>query len=280
MTATPRRAAFAAGSTDATPRDDGWRAAGAAWGHAATDWAFLFEPYARDAIETIFDHADVGPGTRLLDVACGSGLALGRAERLGADVAGIDASEALLNIAARRATSAELVLGSMFDLPWDNASFDIVTSFNGVWGGGDGAVAEMGRVLRPGGIAAVTFWGPGRSLDLRDFFLLLGSTEHHVRDELVGTAGIGTPGEAERMFAAAGFDVVTRGTTKACFEWPDDDTTWRALRSPGVVVPALEAVGEQQLRQRVLAAVAPFRAPDGSYVLSNDLVHVIARRSG
>jgi SAM-dependent methyltransferase len=213
-----------------------------------------------------------------LDVACGSGIALGRAERLGADVAGIDASDALLAIAARRATSAELVLGSMFELPWGDATFDVVTSFNGVWGGSDGAVAEMARVLRPGGIAAFTFWGPGRSLDLRDFFKLLGSSAPQVREELVDTARIGDPGEAERMLDVAGLDVVARGTTKARFEWPDADIAWRALRSPGVVVPALEAVGEDHLRERVLEAVARFRAPDGSYVLANELVHVIGRR--
>jgi SAM-dependent methyltransferase len=259
-------------------RDAVWRAAGAAWGHAATDWAFLFEPYARDAIEAVFSHAAVGPGTRLLDVACGSGLALGRAGRLGADISGIDASDALLAIAARRAPTAELVLGSMFDLPWDDATFDVATSFNGIWGGGDAAVAEVARVLRPGGIAAFTFWGPGRTLDLRDFFKLLGGSTPQVRDELVDTARIGDPGEAERMLEAAGIEVLVREITTARFEWPDADIAWRALRSPGVVLPALEAVGEQILRERALQAVAPFRAPDGSYQLANGLVHVIGRR--
>jgi SAM-dependent methyltransferase len=272
------RTAEGATATDPAPPDAAWRAAGAAWGHAAADWAFLFEPYARDAIETIFRLASVGSDTQLLDVACGSGTALGRAERLGARLAGIDASEALLAIAARRAPTADLVLGSMFQLPWADATFDVVTSFNGVWGGGDAAVAEMARVLRPGGTVAFTFWGPGPSLDLRDFFKLLGRSTPAVRDELVDTARIGDPGEAERMLDAAGFDVVARGTTKARFEWPDADIAWRALRSPGVVLPALEVVGEEQLRARTLDAVAPFRAPDGSYLLANELVHVVGRR--
>ncbi|HEX6254201.1 MAG TPA: methyltransferase domain-containing protein [Euzebyales bacterium] len=280
MTGTVERPTDGTVTTDPTPRETPWRAAGAAWGHAAADWAFLFEPYARDAIETVFSHAAVGSGTRLLDVACGSGMALGRAERLGADVAGIDASDALLAIAARRAPTAELVLGSMFGLPWGDASFDVVTSFNGIWGGCDDAVAEMARVLRPGGIAAFTFWGPGRSLDLRGYFKLLGGSTPEVRDELIDTARIGDPGEAERMLDAAGFDLVTRGTTMARFEWADAGIAWRALRSPGIVPPALEAVGEEELRQRALEVIAPFRAPDGSYVLANELVHVVGRRHG
>ena len=69
--------------TDTITAVDG-PAAGTAWGHAALDWAALFEPYARDAIESLFASLAVGPDVDLLDVACGSGLALARADRLGA----------------------------------------------------------------------------------------------------------------------------------------------------------------------------------------------------
>ena len=257
-----------------------WREAGRAWEHAAADWAFLFEPYARDAVETVFRTADVGPGTALLDVACGSGLAVGRAERLGATPSGIDASEGLIEIARRRAPRSDLVAGDMFALPWADDSFDLVTSFNGIWGGCDDAVREMARVLRPGGVAAITFWGRSSELDLRDFFLVLGTAEAEVGEELKDLAAIGRPGVAEAMFAAAGLAVERRGTTRARFEWPDDDIAWRALRSPGVAAPSLAAVGEDELRARVLDAIAPFRAGDGSYVLENELTHLIGRMPG
>ena len=95
---------------------------------------------------------------------------------MGADVAGIDASAALLDIAARRAPGAELVEGSMFDLPWAADSFDAVSSFNGIWGGCEAALLEAHRVVRPGGMCAVTFWGPGSALDLRDYMIVVGST--------------------------------------------------------------------------------------------------------
>lgn len=260
--------------------ESAWREAGRAWEHAATDWAFLFEPYARDAVETVFDLAGVGPGTELLDVACGSGLAVSRAERLGATTSGIDAAEGLIGIAQRRAPQSELMAGDMFALPWADDSFDVVTSFNGIWGGCDDAVAEMARVLRPGGLAAITFWGRSSELDLRDFFIVLGTAEAQVGEELMDLAQIGRPGVAEAMFDAAGLDVVTRGTTAARFEFPDDDIAWRALRSPGVAAPSLAAVGEDELRSRVLDAIAPFRAGDGSYVLQNELTHLITRLPG
>lgn len=268
-----------------TPVDNGhqdtrqdWEIAGEAWSHAAHDWAYRFEPYARDAVEHVFGQLGVGPGCDLMDLACGSGYALGRAERRGATTAGIDASARLIEIAGRRAPSAQLVTGSMFELPWADGSFDAVTSFNGIWGGCQGAVDEAYRVLRPGGSLAITFWGPGEALDLRDFFIVLGTTAPGVGDELKGLASIGAPGVCEGMAESAGFVVVERGATSAVIEAVDAHDLWRTLRSPGVAVPSLQHVGEVELRRQTLAAVEPFKARDGSYRLVNELTHVVATK--
>ena len=258
--------------------EEAWVGAGRAWEHAATDWAFLFEPYARDAVEEVFRHSSVGPETAVLDIACGSGLAVARGERLGAKTAGIDAAAGLIDIARRRAPDSDLVVGDMFDLPWGSETFDVVTSFNGIWGGCEAAVAEMARVVKPGGTVAITFWGPGKNLDLRDYFIMLGSSMAEVAEELMDLAQIGEPGVAEKMFAEAGLDVHVRGATAARFEWPDADIAWRALRSPGVARPPLEHLGEDELERRTLESIAAFQAADGSYLLSNELTHIIASR--
>ena len=86
----------------------GWAESGQAWGERAADWAYLIEPYARRANDALFDRAGVGPGTRLLDIACGSGYAASVAAGRGATVAGLDASEALIAIARARTPSARL----------------------------------------------------------------------------------------------------------------------------------------------------------------------------
>jgi SAM-dependent methyltransferase len=262
-----------------TGPNEAWREAGKAWEHAAEDWAFLFEPYARDAIDHIFNTLGVGEGVDLFDMACGSGYAVGIAERRGARAAGLDAAEGLVDIARIRAPESDLHAGDMFALPFDDSSFDVVTSFNGIWGGCDDAVAEAARVLRPGGALAITFWGPGHKLDLRDFFIALGRSTPVVGAEMIDLASIGANGVAEQMFIDAGFTDLERGATSAIQEFANADMAWRCLRSPGLVLPALEAVGEEALRATVLDAIEPFRTPGGGYRLVNELTHVIGRKA-
>lgn len=264
-------------TTKTAERQD-WEVAGEAWAHAALDWAYRFEPHTRDAIEHVLTTLGVTTGTRLLDMACGSGYALGRAERLGAVAAGIDASAGLLEIARGRAPQTELTAGSMFDMPYEDESFDALTSFNGIWGGCQAAVDEAHRVLKPGGKVAITFWGPGKTLDLRNYFIVIGTTAPGAAEELIGLASIGSPGVCEEMLESAGFVVTERGATETVIEATSADDMWRTLRSPGVVLPSLQHVGESVLREQVLVAVEPFRAADGSYRLVNELTHVIAHK--
>jgi hypothetical protein len=101
-----------------------WQEAGQAWGARATDWAYLWEPYARAANQVVFDRLAVADGTRLLDIACGSGFAAHLASERGAAVSGIDASERLVTIARARTPNGDFRVGDMFALPFPTASFD------------------------------------------------------------------------------------------------------------------------------------------------------------
>ena len=261
-----------------TTHQDAWVEAGAAWGHAAADWAYLFEPYARDAADHLFGLLNVGPQTKLFDMACGGGYATARAARLGATVGGIDASGELIDIARRRTPAGDFTVGTMFDLPHTDASFDVVTSFNGLWGGCEGAMDESFRVLRPGGHVAFTFWGPGRTLDFREMFIALGGATADAMDEMISLASIGSPGTAEQMLSSAGFEFVVRGHTEAIHELPNEDVMWRCLRSPGLMVPALDALGDHRLRELLMATIESCRSDDGSYRVSNQLTHVIGKK--
>ncbi|MGH9139256.1 MAG: class I SAM-dependent methyltransferase [Acidimicrobiales bacterium] len=280
MTRAPTDSAHVAGaSTPTTDRHD-WREAGEAWGRSPADWACLYEHYAMEVTAAIFARTGVGPGVNLLDVACGAGLALRHAHGQGATVSGIDASASLLAIARERNPGADLRHGSMFELPWPDECFDAAVSINGIWGGCDGALHEMRRVIRPGGRVGISFWGSGPPLDARDCFLVFAAHAPATHVEgMRSTNLIARPGVAETMLIDAGFEIVERGSRVSTVEWADANLAWRALSSTGPAVPALDHSDPEILRRDVLAAIDHCRDDSGIYRFRNDHQYVIARRT-
>src|SRR5262249_46908535 len=134
---------------------------GEAWGMRPNDWVELGEPKGRPAVEAVFSAAKLGPGTRLLDAGCGAGMALAIARERGAQVTGFDASEPLVRVARSRVPGARIEIGDLEELPFGDASFDLVTGFNSFQFAGDipTALREAARVCRPGGQVAVCVWG-------------------------------------------------------------------------------------------------------------------------
>jgi SAM-dependent methyltransferase len=106
----------------------------------------------------------IEPGTRVLDVACGSGQAALPAARAGADVTGIDISPKSIEEARARARAEGL--GIQFDegdvemLPYKDASFDLVISLIGAMFAPrpERVAAELLRVCRPGGRIVMANW--------------------------------------------------------------------------------------------------------------------------
>ena len=136
------------------------------WGTDPRAWADLAEAHNQPLFEAVLDAAGVGPGTRVLDVGCGSGLTLVLAARRGATPSGLDISPGLLGIARERLPQAELREGDMESLPFGDAAFDAVVGVNAFQFAGDPrrALREAARVTRPGGrVVASLFAAPERS---------------------------------------------------------------------------------------------------------------------
>ena len=106
----------------------------------------------------------LGPGDRVLDVACGTGGVTLRAARTGADVVGIDISADQLAKARRAAEAEGLAIrfdeGDCRELPYADAEFDVVVSVFGAIFADDQerTAAELARVCRVGGRLALTAW--------------------------------------------------------------------------------------------------------------------------
>ncbi len=229
-------------TTDNRPPRNDWREAGRGWGARAKEWAYLFEPYARPANDLVLDELAVGDGTNYLDIACGSGLAANIAARRGASVSGVDAAAALIDIAQARTPEGDFRVGDMFALPFADDSFDVVTSFNGIWNECEDALREVRRVLAPDGKVGMTFWGSFDRMGLLPYFLAI--IEHSPPSHQVATASIGdTAGVAQLMLSSTGFDLRSAGAVEVVNEWPDVDTAIRALAAAGPAVPAIESIG-------------------------------------
>lgn len=110
-----------------------WLTVDEGWGRRAVDFATRLEPSACREYVAMHQHVDLRNGDQLLDIACGSGLALELAGTRGATVSGIDASARLVAIARDRVPDADVRVGDMAALPWADGSFDVVTSFRGLW---------------------------------------------------------------------------------------------------------------------------------------------------
>lgn len=106
------------------------------------------------------DLARIGPGSRTLDVATGTGdMAIELARRVmpGGDVIGTDFSEAMLDRARSKAPQLRFEWGDALELPYPDASFDAATVGFGARNFSDlrRGLREMTRVVRPGGRVVV-----------------------------------------------------------------------------------------------------------------------------
>lgn len=104
----------------------------------------------------LIELAEVKPGSRLLDLACGTGDLTFEGARRGAAAVGLDITSGMIELARVKPGGARVswLVGDMAALPIAAGSFDIVTTGYGLRNTSDlsGALADIHRVLRPGGV--------------------------------------------------------------------------------------------------------------------------------
>ncbi|HVY15410.1 MAG TPA: methyltransferase domain-containing protein [Rhodopila sp.] len=132
----------------------------AGWQVAAAGYEASFATATRPFIPALLDRAGIGSGQTVLDVACGPGFTAAAAAGRGAAARGLDFSAAMLAVARERHPGLVFDQGDAEALPYADAAFDAVVSNFGIHHAPNpvNALADAGRVLRPGGRLAFTVW--------------------------------------------------------------------------------------------------------------------------
>lgn len=133
---------------------------------ASGDYPHMVETFLLPLGPRLVEAAGIGPGQRVLDVACGTGNASIPAARAGAAVVATDLTPELLEAGARRPDAEGLDIewrtADAERLPFEDGSFDVVMSSIGVMFAPRHAQAasELARACRPGGTVALLSWTP------------------------------------------------------------------------------------------------------------------------
>src|SRR5947209_15709197 len=200
---------------------------GRLWSVRAADWAGIQERQVTPAYEAALDALGVGPSTRLLDAGCGAGMLLRLAADRGADVHGLDASAGLLAHARSRVPGAPVLQGELEQLPYEDASFDLVTGFNSFQYAARPAVAlaEARRVARPDGRVLLLNWAPAELCEAAGYLVALGALMPPPPPGAPGPFALSDADALKALFADAGLGVVAVGAVECLWTYPGQ-ATW------------------------------------------------------
>lgn len=252
---------------------------------AADDYERVMGAWSRAAGEQFLDWLAPAPGLQWLDVGCGTGafseIVLKRCSP--ASIAGVDPAPAQIDYARGRMPQAEWRVGDAMAIPFPEQQFDIVASalvLNFVPDLGK-ALAEMRRVLRPGGLVAGYLWQRGASSDFSPHVPMEGALQSIGVEVLrPPSKPESSPEGARSALERAGFADVSVTAVVATRTFPNFEDYWSVqtlLISPvGKSVAALSSDRREALRDVVHAMLKP--ADDGAITYSAQAVAFQALR--
>ena len=212
--------------------------------------------YSRKLAPLFAEFAGVRPGMRALDVGCGPGaLTESLAARAGADaVAAADPSESFVATCAERVPVADVRRASAESLPWSDSEFDVVLSQLVVnfLDDAPGAVSEMRRVARSGGVVAACTWDYRERMEmLRVFWDAALAVDPDAPDE-GGRMRFATTAELREQWLAAGVGDVTTDALEVGERYDGFDDYWQPFTAGvgpgGAYCVALEPERREALR--------------------------------
>ncbi|MER5308988.1 methyltransferase domain-containing protein [Streptomyces sp. NPDC002773] len=230
--------------------------------HPARDWAEIQERMLVPLYEAVYERLDVGAGSRVLGLGCGSGLALLMAAARGARVAGADRDHARVELARERLPEDVTVTEEP-----EGGPYDVITAFHAA----DGLLPELRALTRsaqPGAAVVLAGWGPPERCATEPVLRVaarLADRSSAVRADLDG------------LVAAAGLRPAGSGRVACPFGYASEGSAVRGLLSTGVFDQAVRATDPSQVAKEIEEALAPHVRADGTVWMPNVFRYVIAR---
>ena len=251
---------------------------GPLWGARPADWA-LSEDRQVPTYEAALRRVGLEPGQRVLDIGCGVGAFLRLVAERGGEPHGIDASEALVSFARTRLPDAELRVGEMEDLPWDDDTFDLVSGFNSFFFANDmvATLREAGRVAKPGAPLVIQVWGAHERCDLEAMKQIARPFLPPRPADAPPDPDLSRPGVLEALATQAGLTPESEFDSTWALEYPDAETLGRAMIAVAGLAILAGPEREHDLKTAIIDGLIPYRCADGSYRFSNEFHYLIAR---
>lgn len=256
----------------------------------ARDWAEIQERMLAPLYEAVFERLEVGAGTRMLSIGCGSGLALLIAASRGARVTGCETDRERLALARERLASgpgregagapsarATLVEGApSAAAAAGEAPYNLLTAFSPIGcaeGDSEGlapALAAAVPLAARGATVVLTGWGPPERCATAPVL--------RVAARLAGSSRTARSGsgwrpalrdDLEEVAARAGLKPDGSGRVSCPFGYADVDSAVRGLLSTGLFDAAIRATDRSQAEKEVAEALHPHVRPDGTVWMPN-----------
>ncbi|MDX2541924.1 class I SAM-dependent methyltransferase [Streptomyces sp. WI04-05B] len=255
----------------------------------ARDWSEIQERMFVPLYETVYERLEVGSGTRMLGLGCGSGLALLMAASRGAAVTGVETSspqrlglarERLLPEPGRTRARGDARLVTSLPEEADSPPYTLVTAFEPIGclaGDSEGLVETLAAAVPSvgrGTPVVLVGWGPPErcatsavlrvAARLADPLRVAGSWRPSLRDDL------------EEVAQRAGLRPDGSGRVACPFGYANLGSAVRGLLSTGLFDAAITATGQEQVDKELAEALHPHQRRDGTIWMPNVFRYLIA----
>jgi len=253
---------------------------GKLWSVAPTYWSRHFEPWFLPMYSKVLEQLKLTEDHLLLDAGCGSGLFSYLAINTGAEVIGVDAAPGLLEVAKNRNPQNNFLEEDLESLPFTDNRFDVVTAFNSLQYAGNfqNALAELNRVLKPGGRLVIGIWDKPEMSDATYVLKSIGTLLPPPPRGTPGPFALSEDGKMESVLEEAGLKLTYKTRVACPFLYRSVTDGIKSFMGTGPAAAAMNSNSRQTVEAIITRALKPFRLPDDFHFLQNSFLVFMAEK--